>query len=318
MDLDLRHLRMICAIAEAGSITKAAARLGLSQPAMTTRLHQVEEMIGGRLFARSHTGVEPTRLGRQVISRARIALSEIDALFGDLRDADPAATGLRLGCSHLACVASVVDRVGAALPGRPISLSIEPSTVLLADALTRGLLDAALIGMIEGFEVAFTAPVVTRTVLPRYPIFVALSAAHPLAGQAEVRLSDLRDERWISPPGADDGSLAALRACCRAAGFEPDVRYDAPSGAGHMLVSAGHGVRLVDPTSPVPEGVAVRPLAGDPQVARLVMAWRRDRLGMQTAAAVYQGLTAAFQDHLDDNPAFRKWWDAHPETHPLP
>ncbi|MEU4578169.1 LysR family transcriptional regulator [Nonomuraea sp. ATR24] len=317
MDLDLRHLRMVCAIAETGSVTRAAARLGLSQPAMTNQLRKVEESVGGELFVRSHAGVEPTPLGRQVIARARIVLSEIDALFGDLRDTGAATAGLQLGCVHLACVGSVVDRVTEALPGRPISLRIEPSAVLLADALAHGKLDAALMGMIEGFDVPLTAPVVTRTLVPRYPIFVALSAEHPLASQPEIDLADLRNERWISPPGADDGSLAALRASCRAAGFEPDVRYDAPSGAGRPLVAAGHGIRLVDPTWPEPEGTVVRPLAGEPQVARLILAWRRDRLSATAAAAVYRGLARAFEDHVEDNPAFTRWWRTHPEVHPL-
>ncbi|MER7499615.1 LysR family transcriptional regulator [Nonomuraea pusilla] len=317
MDLELRHLRMICAIAETGSVTRAAARLGLTQPAMTTQLRKVEEIVGGELFVRSRSGAAPTLLGRQVVARARIVLSEIDGLFCDLRDAHAPATRLQLGSVHTACVATLVDRVGEELPGRAVSLRIEPSAVLLADALAQGELDAALMGMMEGFDVPLRAPVVSRTLIPHHPIFVALSAAHPLAELAEIPLAALREESWISPPGADDGSLAALRASCRAAGFEPDVRYDAPSGGGHHLVAAGHGVRLVDPTWPPQPGTAVRPLAGEPQAARLVVAWRRDRLSTQAAAAVYRGLATAFLGHVDDNPAFRRWWDAHPETHPL-
>ncbi|MGV9774710.1 LysR family transcriptional regulator [Streptosporangium sp. NPDC003464] len=317
MDLDIRHLRMICAIAETGSVTGAAARLGLSQPAMTNQLHRVEELVGGALFVRSHSGVQPTSLGRQIVARARIVLAEVDALFGDLRGPTGPAGVVRLGCVHLACVASVVDRVGDTLPGHEVSLRIEPSATLLAEALSHGQLDAALLGVIEGFDVTLTAPVVSRTLVPRYPIFIALSAAHRLSGQEEIHLADLKDESWISPPGADDGSLAALRASCRAAGFEPNLRYDAPSGAGRPLVAAGHGVRLVDPSWPAPPGTVVRPLAGQPQVARLVVAWRRDRLSNEQAAALYRGLATAYTDHVGDNPVFKRWWDAHPEVHPL-
>ncbi|WP_433425069.1 LysR family transcriptional regulator [Microtetraspora malaysiensis] len=316
MDLDIRHLRMICAIAESGSLTRAAAQVGLSQPAMTNLLRRVETLIGGELFVRSRTGVEPTPLGNQVIARARIVLSEVDALFGDLLGPSEAGS-LRLGSVHVGCVGSIVNRVGDVLPGREISLRIEPSAVLLAEALTHGRLDAALLGVIEGFDVSLAPPVVSRTLVPRYPIFVALSAAHPLAGNEEIRLADLRDEAWISPPGADDGSLAALRASCRAAGFEPDVRFEAPSGAARPLVADGHGVRLVDPCWPAPAGTAVRPLAGEPQMARLLVAWRRDRLGDAAAGALYRGLAAAFIDHVHDNPVFGRWWGAHPEVHPL-
>ncbi|WP_405140431.1 LysR family transcriptional regulator [Sphaerisporangium sp. NBC_01403] len=317
VDLEIRHLRMISALAETGSVTRAAARLGLSQPAITNQLHQVESVVGGELFVRSRSGVEPTPLGRQVVARARIVLSEVDALFGDLRLSTGPAGVLRLGSVHLACVASIVGRMGEALPGSEISLRIEPSTVLLAEALTRGHLDAALLGVIEGFDVTLAAPVVSRTLVPRYPIFVALSAAHPLAGEEEIRLADLKDEAWISPPGADDGSLAALRASCRAAGFEPRVLYDAPSGAARPLVVEGRGVRLVDPSWPPAPGTVVRPLAGEPQVARLVVAWRRDRLSGEEAAALYRGLADAYSDHVDGNPAFSRWWHTHPEVHPL-
>ncbi|WP_433256671.1 LysR family transcriptional regulator [Streptosporangium sp. CA-135522] len=317
MDLDIRHLRMICAIAETGSVTRAAARLGLSQPAMTNQLHRVEELVGGALFVRSHSGVQPTPLGRQIIARARIVLMEVDALFGDLRGSSGPTGVVRLGCVHLACVASIVDRVGDMLPGCEISLRIEPSAALLGEALAHGHLDAALLGVIEGFDITLTAPVVSRTLIPRYPIFIALSANHRLSGHEEIHLADLKDEHWISPPGADDGSLAALRASCRAAGFEPNVRYDAPSGAGRPLVAAGHGVRLVDPSWPAPSGTVVRPLAGQPQTARLVVAWRRDRLSNEQAAAVYRGLAIAYSDHVGDNPIFKRWWDTHPEVHPL-
>ncbi|NUR92892.1 MAG: LysR family transcriptional regulator [Nonomuraea sp.] len=317
MDLDLRHLRMVCAIAETGSVTKAAARLGLSQPAITSQLHKFEELVGGDLFVRTRSGAEPTALGRQVVSRARIVLHEIDALVDDLQ-ANSAATGeLRVGANHFSCAASIVDRVGDLVPEREVSLHIEPSSALLADGLSHGWLDVAMMGMLEGSEIAMHAPVTTRTLVTRYPIFVALSAAHALAGRDSVRLEELAAERWISPPGADDGSLASLRAACRAAGFEPDIRYDAPSGAGRHLVAAGHGIRLVDPAWPPPDGTVALPLTGEPQMARLVMAWRRDRVNGGAAGVIYQGLAKAFLDHVDDNPAFRQWWDGHPETHPV-
>ncbi|MFC7592038.1 LysR family transcriptional regulator [Nonomuraea antimicrobica] len=254
---------MVCAIAETGSLTKAAARLGLSQPAITSRLHKFEELVGGRLFVRTRAGSEPTALGRQVISRARIVLHEIDALVDDLLAATTPSTELNLGANHFPCVASIVDRVSEVVPGRAVSLRIEPSSALLADGLAHGWLDAALMGMIEGTEVPLHAPITMRTLVPRYPIFVALSATHALAQRTSVRLEELRNERWIRPPGADDGSLASLRTACRAAGFEPDIRYDAPSGAGSPLVAAGHGIRLVDPGWPPSQGTVTLPWRGN-------------------------------------------------------
>ncbi|MEO6088901.1 MAG: LysR family transcriptional regulator, partial [Umezawaea sp.] len=62
-DLELRHLRAVCAIAEEGSVTKAATRLGLTQPAMSAQLRTVERILGGLLFERTPNGSVPTDLG---------------------------------------------------------------------------------------------------------------------------------------------------------------------------------------------------------------------------------------------------------------
>ena len=71
MDLELRHLRMICAIAEAGSVSRAASVLGLAQPALTAQLQRIERTLGGPLFERDRRGARPTAMGELVLSRAR-------------------------------------------------------------------------------------------------------------------------------------------------------------------------------------------------------------------------------------------------------
>ncbi|MFD3415587.1 LysR family transcriptional regulator [Streptomyces cyaneofuscatus] len=75
MDLELRHLRILPAIAEAGSLTRAAAALMLSQPAMTTQLRRIEASFGQPLFERSARGLVPTRAGERVISHTRSAVT---------------------------------------------------------------------------------------------------------------------------------------------------------------------------------------------------------------------------------------------------
>ncbi|MGI5183933.1 LysR substrate-binding domain-containing protein [Dactylosporangium sp. CA-152071] len=317
MGIDVRHLRAICVIAEAGSVTAAAAQLNLSQPALTAQLHRIEELLGGVLFVRSRAGVEPTELGRRVLSRARVVLNEVDAFVDDFREPLRAPGFVRFGTVHLACAASLVDRVKEAFPDTEVALRIEPSSRLLVDAVTHGQLDAALIGIMEGFDIPLGGMLANRTLIPRYPIFIALSASHRLAGQDSVDLADLRDERWVGPPGPDDGSLTSLRRACRAAGFEPDIRYDAPSGAGQPLVRSGNGVRLVDPTWPQPPGTAVLPLRGEPQIARLLVIWRRDAFSHTECEQLYRAVTHAFLDHVPNNPAFERWWKANPQTHPI-
>ncbi|MEV0698257.1 LysR family transcriptional regulator [Saccharopolyspora sp. NPDC050389] len=317
MTIEIRQLRMICAIAEAGSITRAAARMELTQPALSNQLHAIERMLGAELFVRSRTGVVPTEFGRRTLDRARIVLSEVDSLFGGAGSPPASTEPLHLGCAHLACVSSIVDRVQAAPLGRSVMLHVESSAAMLADSLARGQYDAALLGIVAGFDVPLERPVTSRVLIPRYPCFVALAAGHRLADRDQVRLGDLRDEAWIGPPGADDGSLAALRAACLEAGFEPQIRFEAPSGGGRELVVNGHGIRLVEPTFAAPPGTVVLPLEGDPLVARLVVAWRPDRISREQADLLYREIARAYLLHVADNPLFHRWWQAHPEMHPV-
>ena len=83
MDLEIRHLKVVCAIAETGSVTKAASRLGLAQPALTAQLQRIERILGGTLFERDRRGARPTALGELVLSRARVLLPAMKGLRDD-------------------------------------------------------------------------------------------------------------------------------------------------------------------------------------------------------------------------------------------
>jgi len=93
MNLELRHLRVVCAIAETGSVTKAASQLGLAQPALTAQLQRIERAVSGPLFERDRRGARPTALGELVLSRARVLLPAMKGLQDEgARLAGPAKT----------------------------------------------------------------------------------------------------------------------------------------------------------------------------------------------------------------------------------
>ncbi|CCH29689.1 LysR family transcriptional regulator [Actinosynnema sp. NPDC047251] len=314
MDLEIRHLRAMCAIADAGSVSRAAARLGISQPSLTTLLQRVERLVGGQLFDRSRTGVTPTELGDRVLRRARLLLVELDSFGADLTGGGDGP--IRFGTVHMECVATLYERLDRGLPEDDISLHVDPSATALAQSLAHGHLDAAVIGISEDQDIALDRDLAQRILLPWVPVFVALSAGHPLARAAEVDLADLADEAWIGPPGAEDGSLAALRAACRKAGFSPQIRFEVPSGGGRQLIAAGKAVQLVEPTSSGGPGLVVRPLVGEPLRLRLVLAWRRQRVDWDRANRMYAEVARAYTEHALASPSFRPWWEAHREVHP--
>ncbi len=90
--MDLKNLRMFTRIAEAGSLTRAAAALGIAQSALSRQLSELEQEFGGRLFFRTGRGVLPTELGESLMPRAQ-ALLEADQLLEEARAAQRKPAG---------------------------------------------------------------------------------------------------------------------------------------------------------------------------------------------------------------------------------
>lgn len=84
MQQDPAHLRAFVAVAVAGSVTGAAARLGRTQSAVSVQLRQLEEGLGARLFVRQPRGMRLTEAGERLIPAARRALEALDALAATL------------------------------------------------------------------------------------------------------------------------------------------------------------------------------------------------------------------------------------------
>ncbi|TDD45674.1 LysR family transcriptional regulator [Kribbella antibiotica] len=309
MDLELRHLRVLCGIADAGSVSQAATNLGMSQPALTRLLQRLERRVGGELFSRGTAGVVPTSRGQEFVRRARIVLLEFDELSADA----PAPSGpraLRMGTSHLAYVDTLAGRLDAVLAGWDVSLRIEASSVVLVQALTHNQLDAAAIGMSADQEIPLPPQLAQRTVAAGLPAAIGLAADHPLAASDEVELADLAEEAWISPPGPEDGSLASLRAAARRAGFTPRIKFECHGGGGRQLIASGRAVQLVEPTTCSADGMVVRRLAGEPIHLSLVLVWRRDRVTRAQSEFLYQATSTAYATHAEA--AAQLWWQRRP------
>ena len=85
MDVELRHLRCLVAIVDAGSFTGAAAELGVSQPAVSRTLAALEDALGVRLLRRTSREVVLTAAGERVLARARRVLAEVEDLAREAR-----------------------------------------------------------------------------------------------------------------------------------------------------------------------------------------------------------------------------------------
>ena len=84
LHLDLRHLRLIAAMAESGGQTRAARKLNLTQSALSHQLRELESRIGSPLFIRASRRMVLTAVGERVLTSARRVLHEVETLERDL------------------------------------------------------------------------------------------------------------------------------------------------------------------------------------------------------------------------------------------
>lgn len=99
MDLNLRDIRAFVTIAHAGNFTRAAARLHVSQPALTVQIRRLEETVGARLFDRNSRSVALTQTGRELLPILTRSLSDMEQALRDARALGDGSSGtVRLAC----------------------------------------------------------------------------------------------------------------------------------------------------------------------------------------------------------------------------
>ena len=99
--LKLRDLRILAAVAKAGSMARAARQMSMSQPAVSKAMQDLETILGARLFDRTSRGIEPTAFGSTMLRRVTAALDELSQGASDLEFlANPERGELRVVCSE--------------------------------------------------------------------------------------------------------------------------------------------------------------------------------------------------------------------------
>jgi DNA-binding transcriptional LysR family regulator len=266
--MELRQLRYFVAVAEEGSLTRAAGRLHLAQQSLSEQIRTLETQLGVTLFVRSSRGAELTDAGALLLREARPLLAQADRVVEAVR-----GDGGSLRVGFLSSVANYVlpPLVRAFRERHPdVDLHVEDVAIAtLVDRLRAGDLDAGLTRPphVDDLE--------TEVVL-REPVAAVLPEDHPLAGRSEIALAELAAEPWVLTPRASwppwhrkyDEDFAR-------AGFRPRVVQRGTSPQNLLaLVAAGVGVtRLpLSARSLRDGGVAFVPLAGDE--AEVVLATR--------------------------------------------
>jgi DNA-binding transcriptional LysR family regulator len=308
MDLELRHVRLVVAVADAGSIGAAARALGVDQPLVSRQLRRIEGELGTVLFHRAAGGATLTPAGADFVARARPLLHELETLLVRTRTSTPT---VRFGAGALGILAGeLVDRLESVL-GAPVSALTHHSPAHLLARLGAGELDLVLVAEFDDSRLSFPAASRHVVLVECEPALVAMAEDHPLAACSPLRLADLAETWWVVQGQSEDGEQEAFAAACLAAGFVPRVRHvtDDVSLARRALTS-GQAVLTVLPQSAERGGYVLRALAGDPLRRRLHLAWRPDRLPV-SPDRLLEAVRAGYAAHTGANPAFARWWAEH-------
>ncbi|MFI7547330.1 LysR family transcriptional regulator [Actinoplanes sp. NPDC049599] len=312
MDLELRHLRMICAIAEAGSVSKAASALGLAQPALTTQLQRIERAVGGALFLRDSRGTRATPLGDLVLARARLVLPAVDGL----QDEVTALVGAdrigqyRIGATNGPVAAGLVQRLSATRPASPVTVHATWSADEICARVLAERLDYALVGACDPSLPAGADGLVWQPVCVD-PVWVLVGERHPLAGRAEAALAEFAGEQWASAPG--DGCFTACFAtACARAGFTPRPPLEMDVGGCIDLVAAGNAVVLCQGTVRAMPGVVPVALTGSPLRWRHLLGWRPGGPAAAAAGELHGLAVQAYLDVVAQRPRYADWLGTNP------
>lgn len=314
MELELRHLRVVSTIAETGSVTKAAAELGVAQSALTAQLARIERALGGPLFVRDHRGARPTPLGELVVGRAQLVLPAMSGLIDDASRLHDAERGgampehLTVGASTSAILAPFIQRLSEWSERMRVSTTASWSADELAGDLGEGKLDFAVVGVCSGSGAPGTPDLAWRT-FSVDPVFVMLRPDHPLADRQEVSLADLRDADWAATPG--DGCFRdCFTAACAREGFTPTTLYVADAASCVDLVESGTAVALCQATRVLP-GLVTVPLVGAPLRWNHLIGWRTESPAAALAEAAVATVAAAHADLVARSEVYSAWIQRH-------
>jgi LysR family transcriptional regulator, hca operon transcriptional activator len=258
--MELRHLRYFLAVAEAGSLTEAAARLHTSQPSLSRQIRDLEHEVGAELLSRSVHGVELTAASQAFADHARLALMHADAAVETARRAAARPTfaiGFQTG-HEMTWLPRAMHVLRDDLKNIQVTISSDYSPDL-AEALARGRLDLAFLRVEPGYDLAYH-------VVDREPLIVLMPSDHPLTAKEAIRPQDLLGETFIAGSNKASVLREVTEDYLRRSGLDikPDQGVDNIAMA-ISLAASTRGLALMPAYAKnlLPQSVVSRPLEGE-------------------------------------------------------
>jgi DNA-binding transcriptional LysR family regulator len=292
MAFTLRQLQFFIAVAEQGTVSRAAQNLSISQSSVTEAIKELEQDLGVELFERHPRGLNITHKGHQFLRHATKILANVSDARRTFLD-EPAMMGgrLQLGVTSLVAgyvLSDILARYRRAYPGVEVS-AIEDNGDYLEHLLVGGKLDVA---------VMVTSNLRDRTALQSEILEVSayrlwMPLGHPLSGADIIGIADIASEPLIMLTVDEiEENMGKLLA---ALGARPHVAFRTRSvEAVRSLVATGAGVALLPdlvyrPWSLEGDRIESRDVSGSLPVVQVGMVWRRGS-GLPLAARNFIGI----------------------------
>jgi LysR family transcriptional regulator, hydrogen peroxide-inducible genes activator len=277
MELKLKDLRYLVALADQRHFGRAAARCFVSQPTLSAQLKKLEQSLGVQLIERAPNNVSLTAVGEEIVARARRILEAGDEMVGLARThQDPLAGRLRVALLPTIgpyLLPQVAPRIRKALPRLQLHL-YEYQTVPMLEKLHGGELDLGILALpveLEGLE---------SRELYREEFLLAAPERHSLAAQERVRVTDLRDAKLLLLEEGHCLRDQALEVCSRV-GLRDSQDFRATSlETLRQMVAAGAGVTLLPELAGrgayrSGHGVVLRPFVRPAPARQVGAVWRK-------------------------------------------
>lgn len=238
----LRQLDALIEFARTGSISAAAERLHLTQPAVSIQLRQLEEAMGVRLLVPDGRRLQLTEAGDALLSHA----TRIRAQLERMEDTMAAFRGLRRGRLRLGCVTTakyfvpmLLTHFRALHPAIDIELAIENRDAILGQ-LERWEIDLAVMGRAPEDRPC------NAHAFAKNPLTIVAAPGHPMSGDPNVRaLSALKDEVWVVRERGS-GTRQAMERLLARHRFKPQIAMELPSNETiKQAAMAGMGIAFL-------------------------------------------------------------------------
>ncbi|MGP9791144.1 LysR family transcriptional regulator [Roseinatronobacter sp. NSM] len=190
------HLKLLLRIAETGKLQLAADQMAMSQPAASRILAEVEADLGAPLFERLPRGMMPTEVGRSVLRRMGMILTEFEGLEHELGMIQSGRSGrVRIGAVTGPAVGYAVPAISHIRQHAPfldVTIHVAPSADLM-----RGLEDRQFDFIIARLPPGYDAADLEVNPARTERVVLLVNDRHPLVGQRACALSDLRQYEWV-------------------------------------------------------------------------------------------------------------------------